>query len=146
MKVVVRGSPAMMSLLGRRRTASKPAAHLLSRGAAGRARIGMLDLDVLKEFKGRVKFNELNSAADIFDGSQRRGPDLSLEFTDGRVTRIEVHSPGYKTDQGVGPGDSTIALANHHTVRWVTATIAEDAGLKIQFRCANERIISVLLF
>src|SRR5579872_7249968 len=144
MKVVVRGSPAMMSLLGRGKKPAKPALHVLRRGEAGRARIGMVDLEVLEKFKGRVRFNELNSAADIFDGRRRR-PDLSLQFTDGIVTLIEVHSSRYKTDEGVGPGDSVVALANHHTIRWVTESTAEAAGLKMRFRCENDRIISVLL-
>lgn len=140
MKVVVRAS-----LLGRgKTTAAKPATFVLRPGEAGRARIGMLDLDVLEKFKGRVRFNELNSAADIFDGRRRR-PDLSLEFTDGILTRIEVHSSKYKTDEGVGPGDSVVVLANRHTIRWVTEGTAEAALLNMRFRCENDRIISVLL-
>jgi hypothetical protein len=147
MKVVLRSSSPLFALLGMRaaRPTPQPMA-VLRRGSAERAHVGMSALDVLAEFNERAKFNELNSRADVFLGpGKQRHPDLSLELTDGVVTAIQVYSHRFKTEAGVGPGDSLISLANRYQLRWTADNIAEVDDLKMKFLFEKDRIISVLL-
>jgi hypothetical protein len=147
MKVVLRSSSPLLSLLGIPATpqTSQPAG-ILRRGSAERVHIGMSALDVLAEFNERAKFNELNSRADVFLGpGKQRHPDLSLELTDAVVTAIQVYSHRFKTEAGVGPGDSLISLANRYTLRWTADNTAEVGDLKMKFLFERDRIISVLL-
>jgi hypothetical protein len=147
MKVVLRSSSPLLSLLGIPAVPTAPEAMaVLRRGSADRVYIGMSALDVLAEFNERAEFNELNSMADIFLGpGKQRHPDLSLELTDGVVTGIQVYSPRYKTETGVGPGDNLITLANQYELRWTADNTAEVGELKMRFQFEKDRIISVLL-
>ena len=151
MKVVLRGSSPLFSALGippapsagKVRPVLRP---VLRRGTADKIHIGMTAVDVLAAFPGQTKFSELDSRADIFpDPSKRRRPDLTIEITNGLVTAIRVYSSRYKTDAGVGPGDSLITLANLHEIRWTDENIAEVQGLNMKFQFQKDRIISVLL-
>src|SRR5258707_12557942 len=116
MKVVLRSSSPLFSALGIPRAASAAKVRpVLRRGVADTIRIGMTAVEVMAAFPGRTKFSDLDSRADIFpDPSKQHRPDLTLEITDGVVTAIRVYSSRYKTDAGVGPGDSLITLANLH--------------------------------
>ena len=147
MKVVLRGSSGLISLLGTR--TSPPAsrqAEVLRRGSAGRVQIGMTALDVLEEFGSKAKFNELNSRADVVSGrGKQRDPALSIEMTDGYVTAIQVFSPDYKTENGIGPGDTLIALANHYPIRWTEDNTVEVRELGMKFTFAKDQITSVIL-
>lgn len=147
MKVVLRGSSPLFSALGIPCVASHAnTAPILKNGRAGDVYIGMPALDVLAAFAGRAKFNELNTRADIFcSPSQRRHPDLTLDITDGVVTAIHVYARRYKTETGVGPGDSLIALATAHEIHWTDEDNATVHGLNMKFQFEKDRIISVLL-
>jgi hypothetical protein len=146
MKVVLRGSSVLFSLLG-----VSPAAPVqqspvvLRRGSADRVQIGMSSLDVLAEYRERAKFNEKSGKADIFPSTKRRRPEMSLDLRDGVVTAIRVYSSRYKTEEGVGPGDSLIRLANQYPIHWTAENIAEVRDLNMKFQFEKDRIISVVL-
>jgi hypothetical protein len=147
MKVVLRSSSPLFSALGIPRAA--PAGKVLPvlrRGAADIVHIGMPALDVLAAFPGRTKFDELNTRADIFPSpSKRHRPDLTLAITDDLVSAIRVYSSRYKTETGVGPGDSLTTLATLHEIHWTDENTAEVHDLNMKFQFAKDRIISVLL-
>jgi hypothetical protein len=147
MKVVLRSSSPLFALLGMRAAPQVPQpVAMLRPGSAERVHIGMSALDVLAEFNERARFNELNSRADVFLGpGKQRHPDLSLELTDGVVTAIQVYSRRYKTEAGIGPGDSLISLANQYPLHWTADNTAEVGDLRMKFQFEKDRIISVLL-
>src|SRR5689334_591388 len=139
MKVVLRSSSPLLSLLGVDATPPRPAATVLRQGSAGQVHIGMSALDVFAEFHERAQFNELNSRADIYPGSRKqRRAELSCELTDGVVTAIDVFSGAYKTEAGIGPGDSLVALANTYQLRWVADNIAQVDGLNMTFKLEKD--------
>ena len=123
MKVVVRGSSFLAMLLGSKANAPvSGAAPLLQRGFAGGVRIGMpaIGLNVPRR-------------------------ELSIEAENGVVTAIRVHSRRYKTETGIGVGDSLIKLANQYPIRWTDDHEAEVDELKMKFQVKEDRIVSVLI-
>lgn len=123
MKVVLRGSSFLASLLGSKSNARIPAAPpLLRRGSAGDVQIGMP--------AGSLKV---------------RRRDLSLEIENGVVTAIQVHSRRYETEAGIGVGDSLFRLANHYPIRWAEDHVAEVDDLRMRFQIAEDRIVSILI-
>lgn len=110
-------------LLGSRAKAPLPEAPALLRpGRAGNVQIGMP--------AGGLKV-------------PRR--DLSLETENGVVTAIRVLSRRFKTETGIGVGDSLIALANQHAIRWIDDHIADVDDLKMKFQIAEDRIVAILI-
>jgi len=123
MKVVLRGSSLLAKLLGEgkgRASADQPA--VLSPGSAGGVHIGM-------------------PAAQV----KTRRKDISCEIENGVVHAICVHSRRYKTDAGIGVGDSAIALANQYTIRWTGDHTAEVDELKMRFQIEQDRIVSIVI-
>ena len=146
MKVVLRGSSVLFSMLGFSPTAPvQQAPVVLRRGSADRVQIGMSALDVLAEYRERAKFDEKSSKADIFPSMNRRRPEMSLDLREGVVTAIRVYSRRYKTEEGLGPGDSLIRLANQYPIHWTAEDIAEVHDLNMKFQFEKDRIISVVL-
>ena|SRR5436309_898736 len=123
MRVVVRGSSFLASLLAPGRNASVPeAALMLRRGSAGDVYVGMPEGDV-----------------------NASGRDFTAEMFNGVVAAIRVHSRRYKTDAGIGVGDSLIALANHYQIHWTDDNVAEVEDLRMKFQIERERIVSILI-
>jgi len=122
MKVVLRGSSLLAKLLTSKSTASADEPPVLGPGAAGNVRIGM-------------------PAAQL----KARRRDISCEIENGLVNAITVHSRRYKTETGIGVGDSAIALANHYPIRWTGDHVAEVDELKMKFQIEQDRIVSILI-
>ena len=122
MKIVLRGSSFLAALLGGKRNGpGSGKAPVLKLGSAGNVRVGMPASDV-----------------------KASGRDLSFEIEGGVVHAIRVHSRRYKTEAGIGIGDSAIALANHYPIRW-TEDIAEVDDLNMKFQIREDRIVSILI-
>src|SRR5689334_11473246 len=119
MKVILRSS-FLPSLLGIAHPAVAEAPPILGRGYAGNVRIGML--------AGEVKV---------------RRRDLSCNIENGVVTAIRVHSRRYKTEAGIGVGDSLVALANRYRIRWSDEHVAEVDELGMKFQIPGDRIVSI---
>ena len=123
MRIVLRGSPILAALFGHRQNGTtSDAPPLLMPGAAGDIQIGA-------------------SGA----GVKARRKDLTCEIENGVVSAIRVHSRRYKTEAGIGVGDSVIALANTYPIRWTGDHIAEVDDLKMKFQIEEERIVSILI-
>ena len=126
MKVVLRGPSFLASLaaLISHTGSSAPAdvPSVLEPGTAGGIKIGM-------------------PAAD----AKVRKKELQYEVEDGVVSAIRVLSPRYKTEAGIGVGDSTIALANHYPIRWSGDQIAEVERLNMKFEIKDNHIASILV-
>ena len=121
MRVVLRGSPLLAALL--RRNGENGTPPLLRAGSAGNVYIGM-------------------AAASV----KVRPRELSCQIENGVVTAIQVHSGRYRTDEGIGVGDSVIALANKYTIRWSEDHIADVDDLKMRFQIDHDRIVSILIW
>jgi hypothetical protein len=86
----------------------------MERGRVGQIKIGMSPSDIYavvgKEFTRFVdlQLEGMNSPAiELFKTEKRRdNPEIVFELDQGRVYRIQVHSPRYRTDKGIGV-DST---------------------------------------
>jgi hypothetical protein len=123
MKVVLRSSSFLAMLLGSKANASvSDAPPLLQRGFAGGVRIGMPAV-----------------------GLKVPRRELSIEAENGVVTAIRVHSRRYKTETGIGIGDTLIKLANQYPMRWNDDHEAEVDELKMKFQVKDDRIVSILI-
>jgi len=80
----------------------------------------------------------------LWSDLQRR-PDLEIDTANGAVTAIRVYSRRYKTDAGIGVGDSIVTLANRYPIRWRSDDAAEVEDLKMRFYVENETITSILV-
>src|ERR1700686_5089065 len=119
MKVILRSS-FLPLLLGIAHPAVAEAPPILGRGHAGNVGIGML--------AGEVKV---------------RRRDLSCDIENCVVTAIRVHSRRYKTEAGIGIGDSLVTLANHYQIRWSDEHVAEVDELGMKFQVPEDRIVSI---
>jgi hypothetical protein len=63
----------------------------------------------------------------------------------GFVIAIRVASASYKTEQGIGVGDSSIALASRYAIRWLDDHIAEVEDLGMMFQIEADRIIAIVI-
>ena len=123
MKVVLRGTSFLAVLLGSKANAPPSGAPpLLQPGFAGGVHIGMPAVGL------KVPHRE-----------------LSIEADNGVVTAIRVHSRRYKTETGIGVGDSLIKLANQYPIRWTEDHEAEVDELKMKFQVKEDRIVSILI-
>ena len=126
MRVVLRGPSFLTTLLGSRgnnaAVAEPESSLVLTPGSAGDVHIGM-------------------PAADV----QVRKRDITCETENGLVSAIRVHSSRYKTEAGIGVGDSVIALANHYPIRWTGDHAAEVEQLGMKFQIEQDRIVSILI-
>ena len=123
MKVVLRGSSFLAALLGSR--SNGPVAEappVLLPGSAGNVYVGM-------------------PAADL----KARHRDVFCETENGVVTSIRVNSGRYKTEAGVGVGDSSIALANKYPIRWTSDHVAEVDDLRMKFQIEQDRIVAIFI-
>jgi hypothetical protein len=147
MKVVLRSSSVLLSLLGM--TAKAPlsrARSILRRGSTDSVRIGMSVIDLLAEFGSQVEIDEAAGRANIFLASaKQRRPDLMLEIRDGVVTSIRIYSSRYKTESGVGPGDGIITLGSQYQMHWKDDNTAVVRELNMEFQVEKDRVVSVLI-
>ena len=95
---------------------------ILRRGSAGNVYVGMAEDDV-----------------------NVSGRDLTAEMFNGVVAAIRVHSRRYRTEAGIGVGDSLIALANHYQINWTEDNVAEVDDLRMKFQIEGETIVSILI-
>ena len=147
-RIVLRSSSLLFSLLGI--TANAPVHKvlpILRRGSAGRIGIGTAAADLFAIFGKNLKVDSKSGTIDAFSASPmlHRRPDLSFQLENGLVTSIKVFSRRYKTESGVGVGDSLITLANRCQIRWPQDNLAEVETLNMKFRIENDRIVWILL-
>lgn len=147
-RIVLRSSSLLFSVLGI--TANAPVHKVLPvlrRGLAGRIGIGASAADLFTIFGKNLKVDRKSGTVDAFSASPmlQRRPDLSFQLENGIVASIKVFSRRYKTERGVGVGDSLITVANHYQVRWPQDNLAEVETLNMKFRIENDRIVWILL-
>lgn len=148
LKVVIRSSSLLFSVVGI--AANAPVARVrpaLRRGAAGDVRIGMAVEAVEAHFGPKLRSEGDGGRADIFLASPllQRRPDVTLDLKDGVVSAIRVYSRRFKTEAGIGAGDSLDALRRAYEIRWLDDDTAEARELGMQFQLENDRIASVLI-
>ena len=147
MKVVLRSSSLLFSLLGIAVNAPMTKVQpLLRRGSADGIDIGTSARQLLDEFGAKLQLDDKTGRLEAFLASPlQRRPDLSFEMKEGVVIAIKVYSRRYKTESGIGVGDTLVMLANQHVIHWVDDDIAEVADLKMKFQVQDDRIISILV-
>ncbi len=148
MRIVLRSSSLLFSLLGI--TANAPVhkvVPVLRRGSAGRIRIGAAPEELFAVFGKNLKVDGKTGTVEAFSASPmlQRRPDLSFQLENGVVTSIKVFSRRYKTEAGIGVGDSLVTFANHYAIRWPEDNLAEVEALNMKFRAENGRIAWILL-
>ena len=148
MRIVLRSSSLLFSVLGI--TANVPVhkvVPVLRRGSADRIRIGAAASELFGIFGKNLKVDRKSGTIDAFLASPllQRRPDLSFQLENGVVTSIKVFSRRYKTEAGIGVGDSIVTLANRYQVRWPQDGLAEVETLSMKFRIENDRIAWILL-
>ena len=148
LKVVIRSSSLLFSVVGI--AANAPVAKvrpILRRGAAGDVRIGMTVEAVEAQFGPKVRSGADPGCAHIFLVSAllQSRPDISLAMKDGVVSTIRVYSRRFKTEAGIGAGDSLDALRQAYPIRWLDDDTAEAGELGMRFEVVNDRIASILI-
>ena len=120
---------------------------MLRRGSAGRIRIGVAPDELFAEFGKNLKVDRKAGTVEAFSASPllQRRPDLSFQLENGVVASIKVFSRRYKTEEGIGVGDSLVTLANHYSILWAEDNLAQVEALNMKFRAEGGQITWILL-
>ncbi len=120
MRVILRSSSLLFGLVGIALEAQilrAPRDYHLAHGRAGRAKLGMTADEVRRWYPPEsTRFDGSSLEIRVIPADTQ--PDIIAEIENGRVVRLRVLSPRFRTEKDIGVGATESELRKAYPVRW----------------------------